>query len=156
MDVDQVKLELLREMVMGADYLVASGEYPSFDKPIFGSVIAPCTISPKPREVVIYSSEFARRVILRPSDSIVADYSYWITKTGLYIPFTAYVSGHAFGTIKDSSYFHLYSRFGHEEIDRKWTGGVGHYDEDFEEYRRQEKAHELNILRAVVAGTFKG
>lgn len=158
MNVDKSELERVRELVFGANYSITAQSTinPSSPKPFFGSgFVVPKDILPSAREIVSYKSEFAHRIILRPSDAFIQEYSYWVSNGGLYIPFTAIVDG-GMGSPKDGSYFHLYAQFGHEQADKHLTGGATQYNENWEKYFEVKSELEYEILCSVLLGTFHG
>lgn len=156
MKIDKAELERLRELVFDANYTLESArERPDLSKPIIGSMVAPSTISPKVKELVIYSSKYARHVCISPINSWSQNYSYWIDHKGLYIPFTACVEG-GMGDPEDGVYFHLYSKFGHDVIDRKWADGVGRYDGNYDKHDEQRMLRQPEIFYSLVNGSFKG
>lgn len=143
-------LTKLQEAVSNFDYHVKAGEYPNLCKPIIGTLLSANLIKPLPREVAIFSSEYARHVMIRPSNAFSQDYSFWVTHKGVYIPFTGWVDG---GTHSPSEgvYAHLYSQLGHERIDRKWSGGSGYFD-NFDEYERAR----LKLLDTITLKIVRG
>ena len=148
-----LSLKEMEALVFDFDYNPDNAEYPSWDLPLAGSMVVPNMINPLPKELVIFKSKYVYMVRLKAS--LIQQYRYVITPDGKYIPFSAYVESGTL-SLREGSYYHLYAQFGHDRIDKHWTGGIGRFDDtgDTDLFWEAREKNLLSILGKVIKGEF--